>query len=75
MIERAERDINDIACFVILIFCIHHPQLLDLGDVDPSLPCSDHCIQAMIRSDEVKVGDIYIEPISGVQVEVVDIRG
>ena len=54
---------------------MYHPQLLDLGDVDPTLPCCDHRIQAMIRSDKVKVGDVYSEPVSGVQVEVVDIRG
>jgi hypothetical protein len=57
------------------VTCLNHPQLLDLGNVDPALPCSDHRIQAMIRSDRVKVGDVYSEPVSGVEVEVVDIRG
>ena len=52
-----------------------HPQLLDLGNIDPALPCSDHRIQAMIRSDKVKVGDIYTIPVSGAKVEVVKVSG
>jgi len=49
--------------------------LLDLGSIDPALPSSDHAIQAMIRSESVSKGDIYIEPVSGTKVEVVDVRG
>ena len=50
-------------------------QLLDLGNIDPTLPCSEHQIQAMIRSEKVTRGDVYIEPVSGSKVEVIDIRG
>lgn len=50
-------------------------QLLDLGNIDPALPCSDHRIKAMVRSDQVKVGDIYNEPISGAKVEITDVSG
>ena len=50
-------------------------QLLDLGNIDPALPCSEHTIQAMIRSDSVSKGDVYVEPVSGDKVEVVDVRG
>ena len=50
-------------------------QLLDLGNIDPALPSSDHTIQAMTRSESVTRGDVYTEPVSGTKVEVVDIRG
>jgi len=49
--------------------------LLDLGNIDPSLPSRDHTIQAMIRSDSVSKGDMCVEPVSGTMVEVVDVRG
>ena len=49
--------------------------LLDLGNVDAALPCSDHTIQAMIRSEAVVKGGMYAEPVSGVKIEVVDIKG
>ena len=49
--------------------------LLDLGNIDPTLPCSSHQIQAMIRSDNIKVGDVYTEPSSGSRVEIKDVRG
>lgn len=29
----------------------------------------------MVRSDQVKVGDIYNEPISGAKVEITDVSG
>ena len=38
------------------------------------LPCSDHSIQAMLRHDSVKKGDIY-RLVSGAKVEVADVRG
>ena len=50
-------------------------QLLDLGSVDPARPSCDQNLQAMIRSDSVSKGDIYVEPVSGSKVEVLDIRG
>lgn len=49
--------------------------LLDLGGIDPALPTSEHSIQAMIRSESVSKGEIYVEPVSGSKVEVVDVRG
>lgn len=49
--------------------------LLDLGSIDPSLPSRDLKIDAMIRSESVSKGDIFIEPVSGANVEVVKVRG
>lgn len=49
--------------------------LLDLGNIDAALPCSDHTIQAMIRSEAVVRGGMYAEPVSGAKIEVVDIKG
>ena len=49
--------------------------LLDLGNIDPSSPCSMNEIQAMIRSVSVQEGDNYVEPVSGAKIEVVSIRG
>jgi len=49
--------------------------LLDLGNIDPALSCSEHAIRAMIRSESVSKGDVYVEPASGAEVEVVDVRG
>lgn len=49
--------------------------LLDLGHIDSAAPCSSQYIQAMIRSNSVVRGDIFKEPISGTNVEVVEVRG
>ena len=60
---------------VLTLYRLNSLQLLDLGNIDPTLPCSEHQIQAMIRSEKVAKGDVYIEPVSGSKVEVIDIRG
>jgi hypothetical protein len=60
---------------VLTFYLLNTLQLLDLGNVDPTLPCSEHQIQAMIRSEKVTRGDVYIEPVSGSKVEVIDVRG
>lgn len=49
--------------------------MLDLGNIDPTSPCDEHVIPAMIRSELVSKGDTIVEPVSGVKVEVVDING
>jgi S-adenosylmethionine:tRNA ribosyltransferase-isomerase len=49
--------------------------LLDLGNIDPTSPCNEHVIPAMIRSEFVMIGDTMIEPISGVTIEVVNVSG
>ena len=61
--------------FLPLTDYIKHLQLLDLGNIDPALPCSEHRLNAMIRSDKVKVGDIYTIPATGAKVEVVKFSG
>lgn len=55
--------------------CTLSLQLLDLGNIDPTSPCNEHVIPAMIRSELVSKGDKMVEPVSGVAVEVVDING
>lgn len=45
--------------------------LLDLGSIDPTSPCNEYVIPAMIRSELIVTGDILIEPTSGLTIEVV----
>ena len=52
---------------VLTFYLLNTLQLLDLGNVDPTLPCSE--------SEKVARGDIYVEPVSGSKVEVIDVRG
>ena len=49
--------------------------LLDLGSIDPTSPCNENVIPAMIRSELIVTGDKLIEPVSGVTIEVVNING
>ena len=47
--------------------------LLDLGDINPAVSCSDHNIRAMIRSDSVRNGDVYT--VNDTNVEIVRVCG